>query len=183
MIKMNKFNEKLNSKLTKTKLFKRGVALALAATTVGSLAGCGKKAPLEDTILENSVVALVDGNYEILKATKPSKCFDLSQHTMQDNYVATAQDHDHYINVVTNEYLTTKEECDLIRYEKFIVWDDYTPTYVENLEIEGSISNYLTKEELQKANDNELTDEDVVTIVARIKALPVEDTKENQKSK
>lgn len=177
MIKMNKFNEKLNSKLTKTKLFKRGVALALAATTVGSLAGCGKKAPLEDTILENSVVALVDGDYEILKVVKSSYCY-----VTDDSNIESSYDHQHYQNVVTNEYLVDNEDC-----RQFIirgVWENQLAIsrYAEITDIK-SITDYLTEEELKKANDGSLTDEDIIKIVARIKALPVEDAKENQKSK
>lgn len=177
MIKMNKFNEKLNSKLTKTKLFKRGVALALAATTC-SLAGCGKKAPLEDTILENSVVALVDGDYEILKVIESDHCYVADDSNIKSNY-----DHKHYQNVVTNEYLVDDEDCQKFRIDySSLTSYTYIPRHAEITDIK-SITGYLTEEELQKANDNDLTDEDIVKIIARIQALPVEDTKENQKSK
>ena len=53
MIRFNKENI--------TKYLTRGVSLVLAVTMIGALAGCKKKSVLEGTMLEDTMIATVDG--------------------------------------------------------------------------------------------------------------------------
>lgn len=166
---ISKFNINNISKFRKTKLFKRGVAFALAVTAVGSLAGCGEKKPiLSDTILESSVVATVDGEKEILRKFVPRRHVRYQQY---ENFTI----HDHYENVITGEFLVTHQSCgDMYPFDS----NEIEPQrYTEITDIK-SITNYLTQEELQKAKGGDFTQEDAIMVIARIKNLPVENAEE-----
>ena len=159
-----KFNKENISKIAK-----RGAAISLAVVMASSLSGCGKKdIILEDTILEGTVVATVDGEKEILKEFLPLT-----------HEVSKKGDDKHYQNVITGEYLMTNSSCDNMAAD---LGRNKAQRYAEITDIE-SISNYLTKEEIEKANNDKLEDADIVSIVTRIKAIPNEDTNINSNKK
>lgn len=172
MIKINKINGSAKSK--NTKIFKKSVAIAIAATTIGSLVGCSEgKALLDGTILDSCVVALVDGKPEILKNLNDNLCVDIKGHFINDFK------HDHYQNIISDEYLTTYKNCYKISENL-----SYSPVrYIENIQIEGSVHYYLDKSEMKKADENELSNADVINIYTRIKESYNENNKKMVKTK
>lgn len=66
--------------------------------------------------------------------------------------------------MITGELLTEGENCDDI----YIDYLHYPVRQVENVLVLGPISSFLTKEELTKAANNNLTDNEVIDIVSRI---------------
>lgn len=66
--------------------------------------------------------------------------------------------HNHYYNVITGDYLTNYSACDS---------DDVK--YCEITDIEDFV-NYLSEDEIVKAQDNELTEEELIFIYERIKS-------------
>lgn len=133
-------------------------AFLTAGTILFTMSGCGKKgAILEDTLLEKTFVATVDDDIAILKpqSSGESLCS-----------VVEINAHYHYFDVISGQWITDAEEC----VNKYV-------TEVGNIEKIGSIDSCLTEEEMLKAQNDELTDEDVVSILYRIKEKEEEKTK------
>lgn len=131
-------------KNTKKMVLMSGLALSL-------LAGCGKKDNvLEDTILEETVVGTVDGDVAILR-------YHHSDYGTGRAEKRNTEEHAHYYDIVNGEYITDFKSCTNISVRT-----------VKEITVEGSIYTYLTEEELLKAMNSELTDEDIVAIIKRI---------------
>lgn len=97
---------------------------------------------LDWTLLEETIVVNIDGEYQIVR--------------MQED-IYHGKKNIHYYNIITGEETTESEKCENPSARK-----------VGNVEIIGSISSYLTEEDLKKANNNELTDSDIIAILSRI---------------
>lgn len=129
-------------------------AFLTAGTILFTMSGCGKKgAILEDTLLEKTFVATVDDDIAILKPQSSGESVEINAHY-------------HYFDVISGQWITDAEEC-----------VNKSVTEVGNIEKIGSIDSYLTEEEMLKAQNDELTDEDVVSILYRIKEKEEEKTK------
>lgn len=143
-------------------------ALLSAGTMVLSMTGCGdknnKNSILEDTLLEKTIVATVDGDISVLRPIS-------SKNRAYSQYEAGSKEHQHYFDIINGGYITTdRENC-----------DSSLVTAVESIEKKGSIQSFLTEDEMLKAKNDELTEDDVVAIVYRIKESTEE--KENSKAK
>ncbi len=106
------------------------------------LTGCGEKEyVLQETILAKTFIANVDGDYTILKLTSKNA------------------GHNHYKNVMNGEILTDNQKCNeagnLVRI-------------VNEIELVGTIESMLTKDELERAINGNLTSEDIINIIDRI---------------
>jgi len=97
-----------------------------------------KDSVLEDTLLEKALVGTIDGDAAIFREVEKAG-------------------HIHYFNIINGEYITDCKDC-----EKTYI------RIVEEITIEGSIYTYLTEEELLKALNSELTEEDIVAIIKRV---------------
>lgn len=175
-MKINKFNVNTKSKFRKNKLVKGIAALGLTSIVATSFASCGEKKPLlKDTILENAVVAEVDGNVEIIRnehvADGGHKYNFIKD---QKGYITK---HDHYVNIVTGEWLANGNN---VCYS-FIV--DGKVIHPRNVIIENicSIDKFLTKKEYDNALSGNFTNSDLIEVVTRIKAM--EQQQEITKSK
>ena len=174
-MKINKFKKNKTSKFRNTKLYKGLVVGACALTLTATLAGCGGKNLLDGTILEGAVVADVDGDIEILRETY---FYDSDHKYVLEN----CDNHKHYINIATGEVIADSDgQC--LRVRTYYSGNNNEFVNPRNVNVSNmkSISNYLTEEEYQKANKGELTDDDIIKIVTRIKSTSVED--ETQKSR
>ena len=142
-IKNLRINQKLMTKLSSCVL--------VGSLTVMTLTGCSSNDIitsdnlLKGTILENArVITFENGRKEI--AVVDSFCIKT--------------DYNHYYSIVSGEYFSDKNcGTDLTRdnciYKYTIISDE-------------SITKYLTKDDLIKANKGELIDDDVINIVIRI---------------
>lgn len=133
------------------------VTIALLSSMVLSLTGCseGSQVKVSDSysilsgsMLEGAIVADVDGTLEVIKSAN-------FRYDSPNIYVGS---HTHYLNIGNGELITdTEDSCSILNIRK-----------VKSIEILSSIDNYLTDDELIKASNKELTEEDVAQIVNRI---------------
>ena len=139
-------------KVRNLNIVKRAGALVMAGVTLVSLSACSKNHKkdsfLDGSLLEKAVVANVDGNYEIVRKETPIRCFDLDGYRDGSflNFV-TKQDHNHYYNVITGEWLTDGPVCDMIFIkDKEHTTDNYSyhsTRKVEEVNVLGSIDSYM----------------------------------------
>lgn len=175
-MQISSFNVNTKTKFRKNKLVKGIAALGLTSIVATSFASCGEKEPLfKDTILENAVVAEVDGNVEIIRnehvADSGHKYNFIKD---QKGYITK---HDHYVNIVTGEWLANGNN---VCYS-FIV--DGKVIHPRNVIIENicSIDNYLTRDEYNKAISGQFTNSDVIEVFIRIKNVEKEQSKVKEK--
>ena len=109
---------------------------------------------LQNTIFEGAVTAKVDGILEIIK--EQSRNFKINGIVCLKKGVNVP--HRHWFNVINGEWLTDCAHCPHPYVRK-----------VKSIRVVGSILETLTEEEMLKAMRNELTDEDKVTIIYRMK--------------
>ena len=135
---------------------KKLAAFCLASgITITSLAGCGQSTEqaknksyiLEGTMLDHTVVATIEGETSVFRSELKRECgLFLGSHY-------------HYVDIVSGNSVTDFSYC-----------SDYLVTkMVSDVENSKEIMYYLTEDELKKAMNNELTDEDLIAIVYRIK--------------
>lgn len=137
-IKNFKINQKATSKLVACVL-----AGTLAATTLTGCEDTNRNNLLKGTILENTcVVTFEDGSKDIAVAID----------TCDDKY-------HHYYSIISGEYFGSKN-CQKKTIYKTVV-HHYGITNEEN------ITGYLTTDELTKAIQGELDNNDIITIVSR----------------
>lgn len=143
-----------NKKIITRENYKKLVALGLAATIALGLSGCKEKKTMfaENDLLHDARVFNADGNVVIGKYYYISNCLT----------------HPHYQEIVSGMVFTDdfEKECCVNGAHKF-----------SELKMIGTISNYLTEEELIKANEDNLTDVDIVKIIARIQNEEIEEEK------
>lgn len=144
-------NLKINLDAIKNR-FSRMKCFVLAGTLIATmLTGCGKKESLlEGTILENThVITFEDGTKDIAKP------FD-SCEMYSDDYGNSI----HYKSVVTSDFYSDLS-CTAVNPRGSMI--SHYP-----ISKEESIVVYLTQEDIEKAMNNNLTDDDLITIVSRI---------------
>ena len=110
---------------------------------------------LQNTLLDNSVVASVDGKISILRP-------NYTRHKEFVHYfffvpIHIYQKYYHYFDIINGEVLTT-ENCGCENVRK-----------CDNITIIGNILDYLTEEEMIKASDGTLTTADIIAIIIRIR--------------
>lgn len=130
-----------------------------AGAMVMSTSGCDeeKDVILKGTILQGAIVGQTeDGHCLVLREVSVVKHECIND---KNPY------HYHYQDVVSGEYLTNSENCYTILLEGSVAYEEAHPRYVHFTSIE-SISDYLTKEELQNAEN--LSEDDINEIVTRI---------------
>ena len=177
-MKLNSTNK--ISKFRNTKLYK-GIVVGVSALTLATaLSACGEEKQLipilHDTILENAVVATVDGDIEVLKEEYVYKDHHICYYDENDKL----DNHKHYRNIVTGEWLADSQGyCDTVITGTW-AGNNVNPRNADISNIE-SITNYLTEEEYQKAIKGELTEDDIIKIITRVKSISVEN--ETQKSR
>lgn len=146
--------KKIN-KITKENFNKKLLAVLLAGSISLGLSGCGEKNTMKpllaDTLLENAILTESDLGTMIvyIKYEKQS----LTTY------------HEHYIDVVSGVTFSNSEKC------------THLVNQIENVTKLGSITEYLTAEELIKASKNELTNEEIIGIITRIQSEEVEEEK------
>lgn len=119
---------------------------ALAAT---ALVGCsGRNSVLDGTVLEDSVVVTFSDD---------SKDVAIAVESCEDSSLP------HYQSVTSgvlygNEYCSHKNDG----------FFDFRPIHHYSIINEENILQYLTLEELKKANNDELTEDDIITIIERV---------------
>ena len=133
--------------IKKKLLNKRNILCATAAISAATLlTGCGEKNDdskdflLQGTILENCVVTEINNEKTIVK---------LVEHNVSNNHL-------HYQEIVGGVSYTDSVSCSYGQIPRIP-----TPNF-EN------IISYLTKDEIKKAAEGTLTDEDIINIVLRI---------------
>lgn len=131
---------------------KKLYAIALASTLVTtSLTGCGKEKPLlKGTILENCAVTEINGEKTIVRFYSDGT-------------------HYHYQDIVSGLVYIKENECSNKRYD----------TLPQDISFKN-ITCYLTEEELSKAIQKNLTQEDIIAIVCRVNS---ENTEEEELEK
>jgi len=142
-------------------------SLAAAVIVAGSLVGCSKEeTPVEtspaELYINNSIVITTDtGKKHIVKRIVKSGCDDPFNNQ-----------HYHYYDVVTKNYYSDSENC-----EQYLVHrKSINPIFVNVTNIEN-IADYLTTDEFTKLMKDELSIDDCVQIVTRIKESEVEEVK------
>ena len=125
---------------------------SIALTT---LVGCNKKENrssfLSNTVLENaSVITFEDGHKDL--ATIKILC---------DMAYCQGKNHKIYNSIVTNEYFSD-DDCVREYYINGLFLNKY------NITNEQSLINYLKTEEIAKAANNQLTEDDITNIINRI---------------
>ena len=113
---------------------------------IASLTGFGKtESVLTDSLLyQASVVTFDNGSKEVARSY---------EHCNQSSF-------NHYVNIITGEIFS----------DKVCFWETINgqTNHKYNIVSEEPISKYLSKEEISKANNKELTEEDILEIVTRI---------------
>ncbi len=134
----------------KKKLVKKGVAVLLASTMIGTVfTGCAKKSLLEETILDGTEIVYVDDQPLIMSYFYPrgAKCAGK-----------------HYKDIVSGKIYHIKNENN----------DDNEVCHYNDINTLSSetkiepITPYLTSEEIEKAKDGKFTDADAIAIEQRI---------------
>ncbi len=132
------------------KMGQKIASLAIAGSILAaSLTGCGssKKSFLNKTSLEKtSVVTFCDGSKDLVNTLK-NPCRD-------------SLEYNHYVSLISGNYYSDME-C------KHVQVDGEVNHHYDILSVEN-ITKYLTDDEITKAINDELTDEDVKIIIERI---------------
>lgn len=134
----------MNSNDLKRKLLEKKkslYAILLTGTLALPLVGCAKSSLLAGTILEDTCVMEINGEWRIVRSVYPVE----------------GGVHIHYEDIESGLIFVLDDSKDMCNEKNFVL-DSMPP--VKNLS--------LTSEELKKAMDKELTDEDIVKIIARI---------------
>lgn len=167
-LKVYNTQEKMKGK--SYKITKKVLAVALAATSILSFAGCSsnnkKDFILQDTLLENAVVATVstDKGYEprILRVVQ-HKNYD------EDTNKFTSGIHTDYFDIINGERLTDMLDacCQVHKNETQTL--TFPVRYVEEIVVEGSVFSFLTEEELKLLNEGKEDEVDFVKVLVRIR--------------
>lgn len=143
---------------------KRSISALLAVTLMGvGFTGCGKKESesvepiLADTVLENGFVVYVDEEPLIMTYE------NLRQDGGRFGWRCTGK---HYRDIITGTYYHVPHPENIDERCAYGIIDGVNILPLET-EI-NPISNELTKEELQKANEGKFTDEDVISVQQRL---------------
>ena len=134
-----------NFKLNKGITTKLATYILVSSLTASTLTGCSNDSLLEDTLLEKTiVVTFIDGSKDIVVPVE----------------VCRNGEANHYRSIISGSYISDKE-CEHRTYG--------TRGYINHYEITSleSITKYLTSEQLKKAMNGELTNEDIVGIVTK----------------
>ncbi|MBO5138653.1 MAG: hypothetical protein J6B89_03325 [Bacilli bacterium] len=132
----------------------RASAFLTAGSMLFTMVGCNKKDHLlEDTLLDKTIVATVDGDISVLKERNSR------EGTLLGSNESNIAEHVHYLDVVNGQWITddAKNCC------------NRSVIKVNSIEKEGNILSYLTEEEMLKAKDDSLTEDDIISILYRIK--------------
>lgn len=153
------------------RISKKLLALVAAGTVVLTFTGCNTEGEslLDRTILENTqVVTFEDGHKDlaVIKTWCP------------ENYEEEKDVHNIYKSIISGEHFAC-EECTQVKTSAASIGYSEKINKCPILTSE-SIVEYLTSEEIVKANNDELTDEDINNIIARIFS---EAEKESEKTK
>ncbi len=139
-----------NFKINKKAASKLAACVLVGTITATALTGCGATVDrnnlLKGTILENTcVVTFKDGSKDIAVSI--------------DYCVKTNYNYHHYYSIITGEYFVD-EQCDFLTLEG---------NYVYHYEItnEENILNYLTTDDLKKAMQGNLDNNDIIDIAIR----------------
>lgn len=142
-------------------------SLTAAVIIAGSLVGCGRKdtsvatTPAELYINNSLVITTDTGEKNIVRKIIKNGCDS-----------PFSDEHFHYYDVITGNYYSDNETClNFINNSRnaFAIYLNIT-----NIE---SIADYLNAEEITKLMNNELSIEDCVAIVTRIKESSIEEVK------
>jgi hypothetical protein len=147
-------------------LKKRILILLKIAAMLATLSGCfgksnSKDHALEGTLLDKAVVGTVDDNTAFLRA-KNSK----ANGNFGCDADASIPSHQHYTDIINGEVLTDSDDCINSNTRK-----------CEGIEIIDDILSALTPEELEKAINNGLTNQDLIDILTRIRKTKEEKEK------
>ena len=116
-----------------------------------------------DTLLEDTVIANVDGNYEVLKQFVPVYCSSI--HGREAVHISLdPKSHNHYYNLISGDFLTNERECTYTTPIKDS--GSYSPKKIKNPKILGEASEFLSEEELNELLNDELTEEELQVIVS-----------------
>ena len=153
-MKINKFKKNKISKFRNTKLYKGIVVGVSTLTLLSALTACKSTDPLDNTSLNDArVITFEDGNKDVAKY--------ISGCDSDDNY-------GHYRSLVTDEFYTSNN-CNesFARIRK----------YHYNIVKDQNIIQYMTTDEIRKAMNNELTDEEANEIILRIQTITMDSDK------
>lgn len=148
--------KKEGKQISKENYSKKLLALLLAGSMVLGFTGCGtnkkveKNPILKNTILENTIV--VDSDLGIM--------------IVLSSTIGPVSPHEHYTDIVSGTSFAKDRDCGELPQGVH---------QLNNITKLGTITNYLTEEELMKAYKNELTTEDIIAIVARIQKEKTEE--------
>ena len=146
--------KKYRKQITRENFSKKILSSLLAITIAFGFAGCNKRehktetvknSVLENTLLEETFVVNTDLGIMIVKT-------DRTGHLLCD----------HYKDVVSGLEFADKNTCNC---------DVHLLYSIEKI---GVITNYLSEDEMIKASKNELTEEDIIAIVARIQTSEID---------
>lgn len=153
-MKINKFKKNKISKFRNTKLYKGIVVGVSALTLLSALTACKSTDPLDNTKLENArVITFEDGNKDV--ATYIGDCEN-------DNKYG------HYRSLVTDEFYVNNN-CN----ESFARIGEYHYNIVND----ENIGKYMTTDEIRKAMNDKLTDEEANEIILRIQTITMDSDK------
>lgn len=149
--------ENLN-KLNGKGIVKRVASLVLVGTMLLGFTGCGKKETvLEESALENAVVAIVDneGTKEVIIAEHYSRYW--SENDRKKYYFSKPgegyQKIEVYRNLISGEIITDSNPAPVYIDEGYTGLVFGNVRQVEEVEIKGSIFGYLTVEELKNPDN------------------------------
>jgi len=150
---------KLNEQKVKN-YFKRGVALVTGVIMAGTMTACGKGETKKDTslvsnILKGSYYAEVNGDPTIIR---PIYLYRVSQESIKET------EHTHYIDVISGCAYTDSEDCKKSIYYK----NEWIKTEIVDINNKRIISDALTAEEIEAANNEELTIQDMIDVIDRM---------------
>lgn len=143
-------------------------AFALAGSIVFTMAGCSNSTLSKSLLYNTSVITFEDGTKDI--ASKSEEC----RYNKHNNIY-------HFESLISGEYYSNMLCLDDKYYLSSGSSTSYKLNHYDIVNVE-SISNYLTKDELKKANEGSLNKDDIIEVFVRINEK-YEDENVNEESK
>lgn len=167
--------------------FKKIQALLLAGALSITSVGCGKHESEDDdkyTInqVSHTYVATVNDEIAILQKESasdvinfvaehnlsdvdvPNVGFAINDNNIRNRFIHHENEHDHYLNILTGAEYATDESC--VTFNTTL--DVHNNFEYADIEIIQQFSDFLTSEEILKAQNGGLTDEELISIVLRV---------------
>lgn len=143
-------NFKINLEVIQSKFLKLKRFVLAGSLVATMLIGCGKESALDETLLEEaSVITFEDGSKDIARAINTCSSFSDDK-----------GDSIHYRSVITGERYSD-EKCTADRPNGEVI--KHYPIVNDE-----SLTGYLTADEIAKAINGNLNDEDIIAIIKRV---------------